>query len=81
MRVAFDCVQLIRTDCSALPVDCLQLLLTTIGAFGFQCGPVPQPLKLTAMIVSASLLFLRMLSPSSDDQRVCQRMQRLGSQH
>ena len=37
VKRAFMCVQLIRNDLlSALPVDCLQLFLTTIGAFGLQ---------------------------------------------
>mmetsp|Transcript_50642 Transcript_50642/g.158224 ORF Transcript_50642/g.158224 Transcript_50642/m.158224 type:complete len:1222 (-) Transcript_50642:93-3758(-) len=37
VRQAFMCVQLVRNDfLSALPVDCLQLLLTTIGAYGCQ---------------------------------------------
>lgn len=35
VQQAFMCLQLIRNDfLSALPVDCLQLLLTTIGSFG-----------------------------------------------
>ncbi len=37
VKRAFMCIQLIRNDLlSALPVDCLQLFLTTIGAFGLQ---------------------------------------------
>ena len=37
VRQAFMCVQLVRNDLlSVLPVDCLQLLLTTIGSFGYQ---------------------------------------------
>jgi hypothetical protein len=37
IKRAFMCVQLVRNDLlSALPVDCLQLFLTTIGSFGLQ---------------------------------------------
>jgi len=37
VRQAFMCVQLVRNDLlSVLPVDCLQLLLTTIGSYGCQ---------------------------------------------
>jgi len=60
VRQAFMCVQLVRNDLlSVLPVDCLQLLLTTIGAYGCQGSDLNISLTAITLLMNIADFFSR----------------------
>ena len=60
VRQAFMCVQLVRNDLlSILPVDCLQLLLTTVGAYGCQGSDLNISLTAITLLMNIADFFSR----------------------